>query len=91
MQFGRATQRAKFSAEIQEEHVRRRISETETAIKIERVGGKFGLEALRKNNLKNIAIRNICFCTVHHLFEIVDIAGKAGYGWSRAGSNRLQW
>ena len=74
MQFGRTAQCAKFGTEIQEEHVRRRISETQTAIEIEGVGRKFRLEALRNNNLKNVAIRNVLFCPDHHLFEVIGVA-----------------
>src|SRR5260370_5547368 len=51
----RAANERKIVAEFEAKHVRRGINETETSIKIERVTIEIGFEALREDNLKDVA------------------------------------
>ena len=51
----RAADKRKIVRELEAEHVWRRIDETETPIKIERVTIEIGFETLRQNDLKDIA------------------------------------
>src|SRR5437762_1437736 len=55
MHLRRAANERKIVVELEAKHVRRRINETETSIRIERVTIEIGFEALREDNLKDVA------------------------------------
>src|SRR5207247_10251399 len=55
MHLRRAANERKIVTELEAKHVRRRINETETSIKIERVTIEIGFETLREDNLKDVA------------------------------------
>src|SRR5437870_2828805 len=55
MHLWRAADERKTVASFKTKHVRRRINETQTSIKIERVTIEIGLESLRQDNLKDVA------------------------------------
>src|SRR5258708_3744326 len=55
MHLRRATNERKIVAGFKTKHVRRRINETQTAIKIERVSAEIALKSLRQDNLKDVA------------------------------------
>src|SRR6266566_7136490 len=55
MHLRRAANERKIVAGFKAKHVRRRINETQTTIKIERVSVEIGLKSLRQDNLKDVA------------------------------------
>src|SRR6266496_6468176 len=55
MHLRRAANEGKTVASFKTKHVRRRINETQTAIKIEWVSVEIGLKSLRQDNLKDVA------------------------------------
>src|SRR6266446_6369271 len=55
MHLRRAANERKIVAGFKAKHVRRRINETQTAIKIEWISAEIGLKSLRQDNLKDVA------------------------------------
>ncbi len=77
MDFRRAAQDGKAWIEAQTEHVGRRVSKTQRAIKIERLTPEIVFEALRQHHLKNVTRRDQLLGFGDHRFEL-HLCGVAG-------------
>src|SRR5438874_10788188 len=92
MNFRRAAKDGEITTETQTEHVGRWIAKAERAIKIERRAIKVRFEALRENDLKNIASRDQLFGFHDHRFKLGAscIARRGRKIRGGFGVNRLQ-
>src|SRR5438874_12596596 len=76
MHFRRAANQREVGSELEAKHVRRRIDEAETSIKIERFAGKIAVEALLQNGLEDVTSADVLFHLFHRAFELfwIEIA-----------------
>src|SRR5262249_28296280 len=67
--------------ELETKHVRRRVDETKASIKIERITAEIGFEALRQDNLEDVARPNVLLGSLYCALELAPL--KIGLGWMR--------
>src|SRR3981081_3546623 len=85
MHFRRTAYEGEVLTKFQTKHVGRGIHKTQRAIKIERIASKFGLETLRKHDLKNITDANVLLCFRHDRLELIATHIAAWFAWQQTG------
>src|SRR6266404_288888 len=75
--FRRAADKREIIAELEAKHVRRRIDEAQTPVKIERVTVEISFEALREDNLENVAGADVFLGLLHCALELIGAEGTA--------------
>src|SRR5262249_39264896 len=59
--------------ELETKHVRRRVDETKASIKIERITAEIGFEALRQDNLEDVARPNVLLGSLYCALELAPL------------------
>ncbi len=71
MHLRRAADKRKIVRKLEAEHIRRRIDESETPVKIERVPIEIGFETLRQNDLEDIAGADVFPGALNRLLKLL--------------------
>src|SRR4029453_16969533 len=71
MHLRRTPNKRKIVAELQTKHIRRRIDETKTSIKIERIAAEIGFEPLRQDYLESITRTDVILGSFYGMPEFV--------------------
>src|SRR5712692_6448373 len=75
--FRRAADKREIIAELEAKHVRRRIDEAQTPVKIERVAAEISFETLREDNLEDVAGADVFLGLLHRALELVAVKSAA--------------
>src|SRR5713101_4465777 len=75
--FRRAADKREIIAELEAKHVRRRIDEAQTPVKIERVAAEISFETLRQDNLEDVAGADVFPGLLYRALKLVAVKSAA--------------